>query len=282
MKEVFINIALIKKFINRLILRFKILFKKKKRFNSFEEASNSCRNGYENELLIRTIAEKTNLFEKELSRNKLNMDFNAIRTLATLGILSSHNKNFFKVVDFGGACGYHYLIARKFLDKNSRFNWLVLETPPMVDAAHKLHSDKPEIEFKSSLSKSLADKFQDSDLLIAGSSLQYCPNPLTMLCDLMSLNPEYIFITRTPMSKENDFFDVQNSFTGNNGPGKIPNGFPNLIVKYPISFVRKSAYKNIIEAKYDIIFDIHEGYWEENDYGEEVEMVSLVARIRSE
>ena len=97
------------------------------------------------------------------------------------------------------------------------------------------------------------------DLVFTSSALQYCPDPIYFLRKLVELNAPYFFITRTPFSLgQNLLITTQTSKLSDNGPGPLPEGYSNRTITYPITYITKAMFEDVIGEKYDIQFKIEE------------------------
>ena len=137
-----------------------------------------------------------------------------------------------------------------------KLNWAVVETPAMVNEAQTFN--EPELNFFET-SDSAAKHLGSIDVAIASSVFQYLENPLNSLTDFLNLEAQYIFITRTALSNsEKTLSEVQKSRLKDNGPGKMPSGFEDEEISYPLTVVNRNAFKEILEAKYEIVCEIEE------------------------
>lgn len=160
------------------------------------------------------------------------------------------------VFDLGGGGGTHYLVARRFIDSDIKLKWSVVETPAMVAEAQSLC--EPELSFFVD-SDSASRHLGTIDIAIASSVFQYLEDPINALEEFLNLEAQYIFITRTALSNAVDsIFEIQKSRLKDNGPGRMPDGFEDEEIKYPLTVVNKKAFIRILETKYEIICEIEE------------------------
>ena len=82
-----------------------------------------------------------------------------------------------KVVDFGGACGVLYFLAKKFLKDDIEIKWHIVETPMMVRKGKLLESN--ELSFFNNIKEAVLD-FDGIDLALSSSTLSYAPDPLML------------------------------------------------------------------------------------------------------
>ncbi len=183
------------------------------------------------------------------------LDLEAFRTLAAIG-LSVQGSNL-NVIDFGGGAGYHYKLAKIAFGSEKKIKWHVVETSEMANKASKIKEKN--LRFYDDIEDAKND-FMRVDLVFSSSALQYCPDPLYILKELVKINAKYLFITRTPFveSTEN-IIAIQKSKLSHNGPGPLPDGVKDKTVFYPITYVSRLAVEDILSQNYEIRFMTDEG-----------------------
>jgi putative methyltransferase (TIGR04325 family) len=223
-------------------------------YPTFEAAQLACQNAaYENSELINVVVDKNLIYRKKLESDPI-FDLASLRTLIALGaIQSGRNLN---VLDFGGGGGYHYTIAKSALEPSKRINWCVVETSAMSHRAQRLADASlsffPDID-------SARGSLDELDLVFTSSALQYCPNPLSFLRELVELGAPYLFVTRTPfLESDRTIITTQVSSLQNNGPGPLPSKYADQKITYPLTYVSRQIVEEIITKQYDIRFRIDE------------------------
>lgn len=221
---------------------------------TYEEAAGHCRqSSYEDDALVQSVVEKNLVFRKQIRNNPV-FDLTAMRTFIALGL--SRTSDELKVIDFGGGAGYHYEIARAALGKSSAIRWNVVETSTMAKAARGL--EEPGLKFFDSIEEAGCD-LGSVDLVLASSSLQYCPDPELFLQRLINVGSSHLFITRTPFSESpEDVISVQRSRLSANGPGPLPAGFVDVEISYPITYLSIAKVEEILSQKYEVRFRVEE------------------------
>jgi putative methyltransferase (TIGR04325 family) len=236
---------------SRLVRLLRKIFSNRAQFrevSSYQFALSKTQRGYSNSELSNVVALKTRRF---IQAEREEVSVNAVKPI--IGLLCLNNLEDKVIVDFGGGAGFHYFLARRFLNRPTSFQWIVVETESMVSAAKELES--PELSFTSQLEdipSLIRGEDKNIDLVIASSVLQYTEDPLTTLRSLINASPNSLYITRTPLSLDRTYVIVQESMLSSNGPGRMPEGFKDSIVKYPATFVKKSEFESVIEEKYVI------------------------------
>lgn len=240
----------------------------KLRFSTFEEAALRCQsNAYQNDETVKVIVEKNILYKQKLNQEPI-FDLASLRTLIALSASRTNNK--LKVIDFGGGGGYHYTLSNIILGPKNDINWNVVETTAMSKQAKRLESEK--LKFFDNIADA-KNSLGNVDLVFTSSALQYCPNPLRFLQDLVEINATHLFITRTPfLDGSNEIITIQASKLSSNGPGPLPKGFVDRTITYPITYVSRKSVEEILKKKYNIRFMTDEG---EGVFGVNGEMVTM-------
>lgn len=224
-------------------------------FTSYDRALECCLTGsYQYPNLVNVVIEKNKIFKEKLAQSP-EFDLGSMRAVMAVGLSLTGKK--ISVTDFGGGGGSHYQIARKSFNKSIAFDWRVVETPSMADAANKAISADG-LKFFNDIRSSVLEA-SPCDLLIASSALQYCHSPANTLRDLVGLGARYLFITRTPFSLgAQTLISTQRSMLSENGPGAMPPGYVDEIIEYPITYIPKFEAEEIILSQYKIIFSLIE------------------------
>jgi putative methyltransferase (TIGR04325 family) len=226
-------------------------------YRSYAEALLQCETGYSTENLIEVVYEKTKIFRDALYRQKpLIADYTMSRELLVLSMLAQ--KKLLRVVDFGGACGAHYFIANHFLKGRVEINWHVVETHNMVQKGKLLEDGQ--LRFFEDIPAAVAD-FPGVDLLFSSSTLQYVPDPAKIVDEIFHCGAEYVFLTRLPLleAELGPIITIQTSHYSGNGPGPLPPGMPDGLVKYPITFLEKKWLEGKIREGYAELICFDEG-----------------------
>lgn len=207
---------------------------------------------YNSDTLINWIVRKTNNYSKNISDGVLTSE--AYRTIAAIGMLPAEKKSL-NVIDFGGGAGVHFRVSRKAFPEKE-FQWLVIETPNMVNACKNESSDK--IFFASTIEES-SNFFPDPDLIFMNASIHYSGNPVAILKSLCALRAKWMFITRTPLSDSQTILRLfQESKLSKNGPGQSMEVFEDFKVVVPIQVVPKELFESILSERYAIILTFEE------------------------
>jgi len=225
-------------------------------FSNYREALAATSNGegYSSDLLARVVSAKTKRFADQLKAER-RLELSTLRTAIFLASLNQTTKDVLHVLDFGGACGYHYLICKGLLPIQ-RFDWRVVETTTMVTQAKPVHGNDELSFFENPEQAGFNGWIPDA--IIASSSIQYCPEPLATFNSLLALKARLLFITRTPLSMHDQIIvSLQTSQLSANGPGALPAGFTDMSVQYPISYVPRDMLLALaVRRNYDLHLSI--------------------------
>ncbi len=177
------------------------------------------------------------------------IDLTATRPLVALALANNHGQCI-NILDFGGACGHHYFTTRALLGDSIPLKWNVVETKAMVASARQFGNEH--LRFFDSLPAAV-DAMSGIDLLFSSGALQYVPDPIVMLRELLQCGAQQLFFTRVGLSISNQAtVSVQVSNLSDIGPGPPPTGFENRTVQYPVTFEPKKIFEETIATRYNI------------------------------
>lgn len=223
-------------------------------YSSYNEALARCNGaGYSMQTLTDVVVKK-NIAMKQAVNQDCFLSSEATRTLLSVGF--AMNSNSVRVLDFGGGGGYHYTLARHALGEKCNIKWNIVETQSMCESGAGMADLS--LKFFNEISAAKLD-LGSVDLILTSSALQYCPEPLTHLKELLEVSAKYIYITRTPFfSGDQTLVSIQGSMLSHNGPGPLPHGYVDQEILYPISFVPLKEVEALIQEKYTIRFKVLE------------------------
>lgn len=221
-------------------------------FSTYAEAQDACSGaGYEDGELVQTVFEKTRLIKDQMMNRELPLPDSAAQSL--LAVLLSWRQGGrqkkTKVIDFGGACGAHYFQIRPFLPKDIQLDWVVVETPAMVEKAGSFETS--ELHFAASM-REAQERLQDVDLLHSSGTLQYVPDPQMTLREFIACQPAAIFLNRLVLSASSGMIMVQESRLSANGPGPLPQGIKDRLCRYPVTYYPKQLLEDLISQSHQI------------------------------
>jgi putative methyltransferase (TIGR04325 family) len=246
MKSFFVYIKRIKR---------KFSYSNVKTYLTFQDAIEDSPNSYDSNEIAKVVSSKTLIFENNLLGSAKEINVSELKTIFGVSLLSEASTN--RVLDFGGAAGYHFFISKYFFSGIRKFDWRVVETSEMVHEG-RCSNDNSELKFFDSLPEALGNDFKPQ-LVLASSVLQYMPDPLAQLRKLTELSAEYIYISRTPMSTDGkkQIF-IQSSLLSENGPGSMPLGHADKTIHYPATLLPFQEFEAELSKLYTVILKIDE------------------------
>lgn len=247
----------LKKLLNRLNLSKKA---SPQYFQTFQDAKLASHgNGYEEEELVDVVFQKTLAFRDHFSTlNSLSLteasSESLLSLLLTLQTLPSRE---IRVIDYGGACGIHYFIAKAGLrGDNVKIHWSVVETPALVRKARLMETD--ELYFFDNIAEAVRT-MGGVDLLHSSGAIQYLPDPYESLNDIVNAGAPFLMLNRLALSTgDKDIIKIQETKLSANGPGPLPTGFDDRICRYPITYIQRDKLNKFIQDHYRMRFDFNE------------------------
>ena len=159
--------------------------------------------------------------------------------LAGLQLGAARNAGRLSVMDFGGSLGSTYFQNRRFLELLPRFEWNIVEQAQFVRVGQADFQDEA-LRFHHSIDACV--KAQLPNVAVFSSSLQYLPDPHSILEEIIGHDFDVVIFDRTPfISAERDLLTVQTV------PASI---YP---ASYPSWFFSRKGLERHFEAKYDLL-----------------------------
>lgn len=225
-------------------------------FPDFESARKLISDAsYEDPELCKMIAAKTRIYQEKLNTSPYDLNAPQSFLLSVIQkILLEKKESALNIVDLGGACGAHYFEIKRLIPARIKLNWFIIETEEMVRAAHEIEKANEGLYFRSDL-KQLDIK---PHLIHSSSTLQYIGKPYSMIEQLKSMETEYLFFNRMMFNlSETDLITIQQSQMADNGPGPMPAGFQNKLIRYPHTNLSYKRFMNAFLPQYQAewIFD---------------------------
>jgi len=222
-------------------------------FSTFMEAQQSCSGlGYEEDVLVRTVFEKTIILKAQLQDGEISFSDSMTQTLLAvlLSSLRRGMKGRINIIDFGGACGAHYFQIRPFLPPDVQVDWVVVETHAMIGKARAIETN--ELHFVASLDEA-KERLKNVDLFYSSGTIQYAPSPQTILEEIKACDPEFVFLNRLALSQSTEMITIQETMLSANGPGTLPDGIEDRLCRYPITYFPKQTLEEILTCQYKIL-----------------------------
>ena len=212
--------------------------------------------GYEDERVANVVLVKTRLYREILSRGDDYPKLNSNQVRQLLGLSLSIKNDRLSVLDFGGACGVHYFLAKMVFGDRVKFNWTVVETPTMSRVAKAFESD--DLRFFDSLDDT-TNNGQRYDLVFMSGSLQYIPSPYKTLKRLIDCDAPNLFLTRIALSTtDSDYISIHESTLPKHGRGGPLMGIPDGKTQCPVVMASKKKIEEMLSEKYRIVMALTE------------------------
>ena len=236
------------------------------------------KSGYDDNDLANVVCKKTKLYRDFLlTKHPFVSEITSLRTLVGLS-LSRHGDEL-NVIDFGGACGAHYFLAKVVFGNKLNLRWHVVETPMMTSKAIELEDGQLRFFDNIQEARSGLDRV---DLVFSSGALQYVPRPYEYLEQLIECRADNIFITRVGLSTlQKNLIIVQKSLLSENGYGPMPQGMRDRAVHYPVTFPRKDKFEDILSQSYsiNILFNEDKGAYQAGNHT--VDMYGYFATLKN-
>lgn len=224
-------------------------------YDSYEDAKNECFGAYENSNLLKVIHARVNNFKSFLEKNNLiktdQCHINGIFCLMYAALMN--NKSSCNVVDFGGGAGDYYFLAKKMFNGILNLQWTIVETEGMCQIVDSYNESNLKCISNTDHISS------DVDLIIASGSLQYTPDPYEELKKLISLNANYLLISRCSLM-ENDFdaITIQKFTLSFNNSIPLPDGCEDSEISLPHTNMQKNKFEKILKNSYEVLLYIND------------------------
>jgi putative methyltransferase (TIGR04325 family) len=223
-----------------------------KEYKNYSQAIKTCTSdAYLNVELCNMIADKTVIHARKLNEKPYILNPTNVFLLAAINqYIINFSKKDLTILDFGGACGFHYFEIKRFMPKDIFLKWYVVETEQMVKSAIERGLSNAELNFVSSID----DVKTVIDFIHSSCALHYVPNPYELTNMLINRKASRIFFNRMMFNEnDRDFVTVQKSFLSSNGPGKLPKGYIDRIQSYPHTTLSFQKFNSlIINSDYEI------------------------------
>lgn len=251
---------------------------KGKRYGNYAEALVDChKDAYENADIVKVVVAKTQRYRDDLFNAIIPVSLNATSAYSLCALLAAFGEQEINVLDFGGAAGTHYFLARSILPASCRLRWTVVETPAMAKSAGQALTTE-ELRFSSNLLEA-AQELGRIDLLHTSGTLQCVEDPFACLQQLLSLSAEHILFNRLGLSAgDHDVITVYESWLSWNGPGPMPKGMEDRKVRYPFVFPRQSLFLEKLAAAYTVALKFEDASGVLAVRGESIIGLGLLAR----
>ena len=111
------------------------------------------------------------------------------------------------VFDLGGNVGLEYYAYRRFLRYPSSLRWVVCDLPELCRAGRQLAKERAVTNLEFTDEFAAAEGF---DILLSCGTLQYLPQPLSIMLGSLKHKPHHVIVQRTPLYDGPTYYTVQN------------------------------------------------------------------------
>jgi len=162
-------------------------------YDNFEALAKEC-DTYSGESVVEWYLKNLENYRK--TTNRVITSRNRILLNALSSILAKKIRP--TVLDFGGAVGEDYFMCRELLGKDAIGRWIICENEKVANTFKDKLKDEPGLSYISDVKEILSSDIKIDFVYLSGT-LQYLKEPSSVLESIVKLNPEIIFINRTPM-----------------------------------------------------------------------------------
>lgn len=214
-------------------------------FNNFDEANNAVSkfNGYDDNQLIEIIYNKTLQYIETLNSGstKLVLDAHHLFLLMVISLINKRDK--IRVLDFGGAFGTHYFIAKRIF-KDFDFEWTVVELPEVIKLGKPLENH--ELSFLD-IQGDFDTVIGDFDLVLTSATLQHMPVPEQTLSFLAKHRAPYFALLRLGLTPSvDDLWTIHKAHFKDCGPGKPIANCPNKVAAFTFCMMSENKVDNLL------------------------------------
>lgn len=208
-------------------------------YGSWEEAERAAGGpGYLDPVLV---AEQAEARGRELEHERTVADERLMQLALVLAQVAPGAEPV-RVLDFGGGLGAHERDARALFPR-ARFDWVVVETPPMAEAGQARFAH-PGLAFESDLDALARQAF---DLIHASGALQYVPSARATWELLIAIPHRVLCLNRVPLVEGGeDAFAVQRA--------PSPGG---SVVAYPTRVLGRGRWEALVSRTHTIRWEWH-------------------------
>jgi putative methyltransferase (TIGR04325 family) len=186
--------------------------------------------GYDDEAVMDIVVRKTKALESVCIEDVLPGD-------TFLPLLLAIACSGYRVMDFGGGAGFHYLAAsRAFPDRS--FRWAIVEHPLMMKYASGIENENLKL-FSSP--EAAADWLGGIDLLHSNGVLQYLDRPEEMLRRLLEFRPMWAIWSRLLMGSDAEV-QMQVAPLSAHGPGPCPPGIVDREITHKTTVMNRAEF----------------------------------------
>jgi putative methyltransferase (TIGR04325 family) len=120
-----------------------------------------------------------------------------------------------RLMDLGGNIGNLYYSYSRYLKMPAEFRWVVVESPPVVEAGIQLTKERGEqrLQFVTSLKDARAQELDRETVLLVSGALHYFEQPLGDMLAEAEIAPTYVIVNRSPVLPAGSVIGIQDGGT---------------------------------------------------------------------
>lgn len=219
-----------------------------KLFPSYSSAAAECGEGYNDADIAKVIAYRTAKWKDTVGAEEWLWNDHVYNPVLAVGIAGSElTARPLRVLDFGGGCGVHYFFVRLVFTQS--LQWAIVETPKMAASAAQVSEGAFEAyDNIADAMKSLGSV----DLVVTSGAVQYTPDPMVTLDELIAIGAPYFMLARFPFWTQTIISIHEMPLSKNMEQfGPMPSDVRDRTIKSPITFVKYTDVKYKFERAYD-------------------------------
>jgi putative methyltransferase (TIGR04325 family) len=217
-------------------------------YDSFEDACRAAGDDHEDATIVDAVFAKTQAYRTHLATRPLASTPAIERVTTALGLVA-HPARELRVIDFGGAFGTHYWIARAVLPSTTRLRWYVVETPAMCARGAELETE--ELRFVADLDAARA-ALGSPDLVYSDGVLQVLPDPLEALGRLVACDAPYLCVRRIGTTDRRVFTVLRLPVAHHEPDVPLPLGATDAPRDLAMSYVTPPEIEAVLRRHYDV------------------------------
>jgi putative methyltransferase (TIGR04325 family) len=198
-------------------------------YRDYASALSHCGGGYDDADIAAVVAYRTAQTSPDPRQLLPEQALNSILAVSIAAAETEHRP--LTVLDFGGACGIHYVINARTIGLPLR--WAVVETPTMAERAMKVAQGQFEVFTNINAA---AKTLGVIDLVHTSGAIQYTPDPLAALKTLAALNARHFALLRFPVWRGPQCVTIQEFPLAEHGMGPMPPHIVDRPVRCPITY----------------------------------------------
>ena len=217
-------------------------------FPSYSSAAAECGEGYYDADIAKVIAYRTAKWKDTVKAEEWLWSDHVYNPVLAVGIAGTElTARPLRVLDFGGGCGIHYFFVRLVFRQSLK--WAIVETPIMAE--HAAQVSEGAFEVYDNIAEAIVS-LGSVDLVVTSGTVQYTPDPMVALDELIAIGAPYFMLARFPFLDPSTISLQEGPLSANMEQfGPMPPGMMDRTIKCPITFAKYAIVKSKFEQAYD-------------------------------